>query len=315
MNFKSISWVMAGLLTALVSVNTWAGSVVCTPGVFSYSEVYSTSTVGATVKQVNVNVTCVRDSTGTDGTVSYQVTFNNGINAGAGTQNKAFNGALTLNYEFYKDSACLPINKLEGTTTLDVVGQPATSVAKANSTVVTPLLFYACIPAGQTAAASSVTYSDTIILSIAGTSSSPSVSYSSGPASTTNSVSIIAPPVCSISTPPGNISLNYTAFQASSAKGNTLFRVTCSNGLAYTTKITDINNTVLVTDAVAAGLNYSLGVSTTSGGTPVTSNPMTFTGTGNALDGYIIVTIPANQAGSCLGGCSQTNTHYLTLEY
>lgn len=313
MNLKSISWLMASLLTALVSVNTWAGSVVCTPGIFSYSEVYSTSTIGATVKQVTVNVTCVRDSTGTDGTVSYQVTFNNGINAGVATQNIALNGAKPLNYEFYRDSACL--TKLEGTTTLNVVGQAAPSVAKANSTVVTSLLFYACIPPGQTATAPSITYGDRITLSIAGTSSSNSVTYSSGPDSTTSSVSIIAPPVCTISTPPGNISLSYTAFQASSAKGNTLFRVTCSNGLAYTTKITDINNTVLVTDAVAAGLNYSLGVSTTSGGTPVTSNPMTFTGTGNALDGYIIVTIPANQAGSCSGSCSQMNTHYLTLEY
>lgn len=312
MNLKSVQWLMAGLLTALISVNSWAqgqGTVVCQVGTFSYQDSYLPTATSDTVKQVTVNVTCTRNTTGTDGTVSYKVAFGDGA-VPSGTQNKARNGANSLSYEFYKTSACLPGDKLEGATTLDVNNQ----VAASGTAPITPLNFWACIPKLQIATTSSLVYGDTVALTITGSSSSSSVKYSDI-GSLTSSVSITAPPVCSITANPGNISLNYTAFQGSVVKGYTLFKVTCSNNLAYTTKITDINNTALVTDAVAAGLNYSLGVSTTSGGTPVTSNPMTFTGTGNALDGYIIVTIPANQAGSCLGGCSQTNTHYLTLEY
>lgn len=306
MKFKSISWVMAGLLTALVSVNTWAGSVVCTPGVFSYSEGYSPSTVGNTVKLVNVNVSCVRDNTGTDGTVSYQVTFNNGINAGAGTQNKAINGALTLNYEFYKEATC--VTKLEGLTTLNVVGQAAPS-SPSSTPVVTPLTFYACIPPTQTAAVPSVSYTDTIVLSIAGSSSSSSVKYSNGADSITNSVSIIAPVTCTISTAPGTVDFGTYTSLGAAAVGSTSFAANCSNTLPYTMSLDNAFG-------VVAGLNYSVGLTANSAATTGTTT-LASTGTGVAQTFYIKGNMASGQAGSCTGGCDalKTDTRVLTITY
>ena len=303
MKFKSISWLMAGLLTALVSVNAWAGAVTCTPGVFSYSTGYSPTTAGNTVTLVNVNVTCVRDSTGTDGTVSYQVTFNNGINAGAGTQNIAKNGSSPLNYEFYKEATCL--TKLEGLTTLNVVGQAAPS----SSTVVTPLTFYACIPPTQTAAVPSVSYTDTIALSIAGSSSSPSVKYSNGADSITNSVSIIAPVTCTISTAPGTVDFGTYTSLGASAVGSTSFAANCSNTLPYTMSLDNAFG-------VVAGLNYSVGLTANSGATTGTTT-LASTGTGVAQTFYIKGNMASGQAGSCTGGCDalKTDTRTLTITY
>ena len=304
MKFKSI-WVMAGLLTALVSVNAWAagGAVVCTPGVFSYSTGYSPSTVGNTVTLVNVNVTCARNTTGTDGTVSYQVTFNNGINAGAGTQNKAKNGLLTLNYEFYKEVTCL--TKLEGATTLNVVGQLAAS----GSNIVTPLTFYACITPTQTATAPSISYTDTITLSIAGSSSSNSVTYSSGANSITNSVSIIAPVTCTISTAPGTVAFGTYTSLGAAAVGSTSFAANCSNTLPYTMSLDSVFG-------VVAGLNYFVGLTATSGATTGTPT-LASTGTGVAQTFYIKGNMASGQAGSCTGGCGvlKTNTRVLTITY
>ena len=304
MKLKSISWLVAGLLTSLVSVNTWAaggGSVVCTPGNFSYSTGYSPTAAVDTVTALSFDVTCVRNTTGTDGTVTYAVAFNNGIHALA-LQNRAQN-VLFLNYEFYKDAACTV--KLEGASTISVT----TGVVASGTTTVTPNAFYACIPKLQTATAPSIAYTDTVALSITGTSSSPSVNFAPG-ADGAGSVNIIAPVTCSISTAPGTVAFGSYTSLGSAALGSTSFGANCSNTLPYTMSLDNAFG-------VVAGLNYSVGLAASSGATTGTPS-LTSTGTGIEQIFYIKGNMASGQAGSCAGGgCGslQTDTRTLTITY
>ncbi len=324
MNLKFIQG-LAGILLATLAYSSFAakGDIVCTassptlatsllPGYFAN---FAPATANVTL--MNFNVTCVRDSaTGQASAIAtYSVAADNGIHFLSPTRRAQF-GATTsfVKYDLYKDAACsLPWNAANPITRAVTMASPTSPNV---TTVVSTETFYACIPANTTLTYTSGHHTDTVALTVTGVTDTPSVKFAGG-VNGSLGVDIFAPVTCSISsTPtPNNISLSYTAFQGSAVKGNTPFAVNCSSGLVYTMKITDATNTTLVTDAVAAGLNYSLGVSASAAGTPTTSNPLQITGTGSALTSYIIVTIPANQAGSCLGGCSKTNTHYLTLEY
>ena len=303
MKLKSISWLVAGLLTSLVSVNTWAagGSVVCTPGNFSYSTGYSPTAAVDTVTALSFDVSCVRNTTGTDGTVTYAVAFNNGTQPVV-TQNQAKNGVNPLNYEFYKDAGCTI--KLEGSTTISAT----TGVVPSGTTTVTPNAFYACIPKLQTATAPSVSYTDTVTLSITGSSSSPSVSYSNG-ANGTGSVNIIAPVTCTISTAPGTVAFGTYTSLGAAAVGSTSFAANCSNTLPYTMSLDNAFG-------VVAGLNYSVGLTANSGATTGTTT-LASTGTGVAQTFYIKGNMASGQAGSCTGGCDalKTDTRTLTITY
>lgn len=306
MKLKSVQYVLALLLTFMASTNTWA-TVTCTASNVNYSPTYLLTATTDNVTNLTFSVTCVRDNSGNDNVdVSYTVTANNGTNNGSGTQNRAQNsGGNFLNYELYKNSDCT--DEFQGSNTF---GATYLNTIK-NSRLQTTHNFTGCIPKQQILAGPGPYNDLNVTLTVAVTVSGGTGGILGVPGSV--AVAIAAPATCAVTTLPSNITLNYTAFQASAATQNTPFKATCTGGLAYTMKITDLNNTTLVTNAVAAGINYSLGVSASIGGAP--ANPLSATGNGAAQDGYIIVTAPANQAGSCSGGCSATNTHYLTLEW
>lgn len=301
MKFKSLFCLMAGLLTAFASVNSWAGTVLCTPGIFTYQATYSPTATADNVTPVSVVVNCLRNTTGTDGTVTLNLAFNNGAQP-SGTQNIAKIGALTLNYEFYKEATCT--TKLEDLVTLS--STPAAVIAASGISTPVTFNFFACVPKLQTATAPSSNYADTIQLTVTGVSSSPSVTYSSGSPSTTSSVTITAPPSCIISTGPGTVAFGSYSSLGAAAVGSTSFATNCANTLPYTMSLDN-------TFGVVAGLNYSLGLTANIGattGTPTLSS----TGTGVAQTFYIKGNMAAGQAGSCaLGGCSGVNTDTRTL--
>lgn len=306
MKLKSVQYVLALLLTFMASTNAWA-LVTCTASSPAYSATYLPTDAGTNVSpSINFTVRCLRDTSGNaSGNVTYTVTANNGNGPiVSGTVNRAKSGSSFLNYDLYKGPGCA--NEFQGANTF-TFSQTLAQGAESTQTY----SFIGCIPALQTIATPGP-YLDNVSLTVTGSSTGTGGFASVNGAVT---VTIATPMTCAITTlPAGTISLPYTAFQPSAARVTSLFRATCSGTLRYTMKITNSDNTALVTNAVAAGINYSLGVSLTIGGPP--ANPLTGTdGTGSPQDGYIIVTAPANQAGSCLGGCSQTNTHYLTLEW
>lgn len=306
MKFKSISWIMAGLLTALVSVNTWAANpgATCTAGNFSYSTGYSPATTVDTVTQLNFDVTCVRNSTGSFIQVNYAVAFDNGIHALL-LQNRAQN-VLFLNYEFYKDSACTVTAKLQGTTTYT----GTTPLMDASLTYVIPNTFYACIPKTQTAVAPSKAYTDTVTLTITGSKVGTGAFDFVG-VNGSGSVNIIAPATCTISTPPGPVAFGTYTSMGAAAVGSTSYVVNCSNTLPYTMSLDSAFG-------VVAGLNYSVGL--TANATATTGTPSLTPsggGTGIAQTFYIKGNMASGQAGSCAGGCGvvKTDPRVLTITY
>lgn len=304
MKLKSFQYLLAFLLAFVASANAWA-TVTCTASNISYSPTYVPTVTTTNTLGLSFTVICVRDNTGSNNAdVSYTVTTNNGIHIGAGTQNRALDGVNPMNYEFFKNSDCTV--EFTGTNTF---GATIVNMPKNSTSAAATYNFTGCIPAQQVIAGLGP-YTDTVGL-IVTTTASATGGVANGPGSV--AVSINTPSICVFDTNPGNIVLNYTAFQGTAARQTSLYKIKCSGSLPFSSRITDVNNTVQVKDSVAAGVNYSLGLSGTSNGAP--GDTLSGTGNGLAQDGYIIVTIPANQAGSCSGGCSATNTHYLTLTY
>lgn len=110
--------------------------------------------------------------------------------------------------------------------------------------------------------------------------------------------SVTVPDFCRLSTPPGNMALNYTSFSGSAATANTTFGVQCSNTTPY-------SMTLDVTSGSALGLAYTLGLSTSSG-------------SGNGIEQFHTIngSIAAGQGGTCaVATCSATQPHTLTISY
>jgi len=119
-------------------------------------------------------------------------------------------------------------------------------------------------------------------------------------------VSIIAPATCNFSTPPGNITFNYTSF-GPAVLANTSFITNCTNLLPYTLALDATSSTI-------SGVNYSLalGTSANSGG----SSPLLSRGTGVAQIFYVNGSIAAGQPGTCTTGiCTGSQAHSITITY
>ena len=152
--------------------------------------------------------------------------------------------------------------------------------------------YWGCITTTQVLAAG--TYSDTVTMTL-----------SVGGLTNTFPVNISTPSVCTITTAPGTLTINYTAFGAAQTP-STPFQPTCTIYLPYSMALS-------ATSGVASGVNYSLALNTINTGG---SSPLASTGTGAAQTFYINGNAAAGQAGTCATGtCSATNTHTLTITY
>ncbi|OIQ70330.1 spore coat protein U domain protein [mine drainage metagenome] len=103
---------------------------------------------------------------------------------------------------------------------------------------------------------------------------------------------------CLISTPPGNLALNYTSFSATAASNSTSFAISCTKGTPYTVSLD-------ATSGVVLGLTYQLQLSASSG-------------TGSALPQTYAITgsIAPNQSGTCsMGSCTATATRTVLVSY
>ena len=113
---------------------------------------------------------------------------------------------------------------------------------------------------------------------------------------------------CRISSAPSDITVNYTAFQVTTATGTSNFTVQCSNNLLYS-----ITMPLSTADNINTNLGLSNSVAITAGG----STNVTGTAAGNAHT--ITATIASGQAGTCAtappGTCTATNGYTLTVTY
>jgi spore coat protein U-like protein len=109
---------------------------------------------------------------------------------------------------------------------------------------------------------------------------------------------IRVPDFCRLSTPPGNMALNYTSFSGTAATATTNFGVQCLRSTAYTLAID-------ATSGTALGLSYTLGLNNTGG-------------SGNGIEQTYTIngSIAAGQGGVCASAsCSATRPRTLTITY
>lgn len=96
-------------------------------------------------------------------------------------------------------------------------------------------------------------------------------------------------PTCQFTTQPGNLSTNYTSFQASTASTTTPFAVRCTNTLPYTIALSSSSGTLV-------GLNYTLALRDSGDSATVTGG----TGAGLTAASYLVkLSVAAGQSGTC----------------
>ena len=122
-------------------------------------------------------------------------------------------------------------------------------------------------------------------------------------------------PSCTISTAPGNITINYTD-GGPAVNSSTTMGVTCTNGAPYVLSLDGLSGagTYSFTDA-DTGLPYTM--SFTGAGTGG-ADTGTLSGTGAEVAATIGANIIATQYGTCLGGvCNSTNNevHIVYVNY
>lgn len=312
MKLKFLTWLGAFLLTALGVSNTWANNTVtCTVGNVGQ---YNTATyspyipysgnAGAQVASgaLTFTVNCSRDAGGNTRSVTYTATTDNGLNE-SGTQNRAMNGASTLNYDFYTDSTC--------TTQWNGAAAFSTTFSTTASSGPFPFThtFYACTLATPQTSVIVGDYVDTVTIQLSGTGTASQLTFV--PVNATSAVKITVAKEFALTTPPGAIDFGtYTAFTGMAKTQNTSFVAKGTNQGTYTMALDNVNG-------VVAGLNYTLGLNATAGSAG--SATLSATGTGASQTFYINGNMPGGQAGSCSGtACTATGAssiHTLTITY
>lgn len=251
---------------------------VTSPG---FSTAYDPASASTNITTTSFTITCTRALSDAN-TMSWSNSANNGLFPRGGGRNRAAFGASRINYDSYKDSAC-GTQWRGGTTfsgTLNFGGSTSAS---------TTVSFWGCVPAGQTGLPAG-TYTDTVTMTL---TYGPFSSTATG----TFGVSIATPPVCNLTTAPGNVVFNYTGFGAV-ANASTTYGVTCTSFLPYTMALDATSGTIL-------GVNYTLALTAASA-----------TGSGVQQSYGINGTIAAGQAGTCAAGsCAASQARTLTITY
>ncbi len=251
-----------------------------------FSAAFTGTTPPNNITATSFTVTCNRNLAGDPTTLNYTVSANNGLNP-AGQNNQAALGANRLRYDVFKDAACGTAWKAGGG------GVISDSMTLSGFTATTKQTnYWGCITTSQTLPAGA--YADTVIMTL-----------SVGSLANTFPVNISTPAVCTITTAPGTLSFNYTAF-GTAKTATTSFQPNCTLYLPYSMALS-------ATSGVASGVNYSLALNNVNTGG---SSPLASTGTGAAQTFYINSNAAAGQAGTCTTStCSATNSHTLTITY
>ncbi len=266
----------------------WAAISCTAPSSTGFSTAYTATGVVPNVSQGTVSFNCTR-SVASDAT-TVLLKANNGIHA-SGVQNRTQSGSRRILYEAYKDSACvalwtsLVVADFWVLNLLNILGAQPVSVS-----------YWGCITvAGQVTSAGSST--DTVTMQVvANTALRPALSVTS-----TFPVSVTTPATLAITTAPGNLVFNYTAFGSAVNVGTTFVTLGTLN-LPYTMSLDAYSG-------VVSGLNYTLTLDSQT-------SPVRGTGTGAAQTHTINGLMPAGQAGTCTtGSCVSSQVRTLTITY
>jgi spore coat protein U-like protein len=295
----SASHALRGILFALLCICALRAqaAIVCNVSSSGFTAYYFENDPNPTNGTGSFTVSCSRTA-GDPITFSYTLRSDDGLNESGGF-NRAFNGgggtaAGRMNYNLYRDAALT--QRWGNTTALDFAGivnfgTAATLFATQTQT------YYTTIPAAQNKNAGLFTDTVTMRLCTSTGGGCGTGNLSNG----TLAVTINNNSLCLLTTPPGNISFNYTSFQVANATANTSYTVRCTINETYAMTLDAPGGTLL-------GLNYTLSLSA-PGNRTGTGFPENFTINGTILGG-------GNTSGTCGSGtCSLTEPRTLTITY
>ena len=268
---------------ALMASGSAQAAITCSLTSNGFFTLYVPAATTQNITQASFTMTCTRSDSTDAQSQPYTVKTDNGMHS-LGVNNRAASGSNYIRYDNYIDSACT--TSWKGNTSLPLGGGTITFASASDFLPHSQTVpFWGCIAAGITTV-TAATYTDTVTMT-------PS---EGSPA--TFPVTIATSSSCTISSPPGNVSFNYTSFQSTAASASTSFAATCTNQMPYTMALDATSGTLL-------GLSYALSLS-----------PSSATGTGLAQSYTINGSIAAGQAGTCSGAsCSATQARALTISY
>lgn len=295
----TISYALRLAAAALVFWSAAANAtIVCNVSSSGFTAYYFENDLNPTNGTGSFTVSCSR-AAGDATTFSYTLRSDDGLNENGGF-NRAFNGgggtaAGRMNYNLYRDAGLT--QRWGNTTALDFAGivnfgSTATLFASQTQT------YYTTIPAAQNKNAGLFTDTVTMRLCTAAGTGCGTGNLSNG----TLPVTINNNSLCLLTTPPGNISFNYTSFQVANATANTSYTVRCTINETYTMTLDAPGGTLL-------GLNYTLSLSAPAGTRTGTGLPENFTINGTILGG-------GNTSGTCGSAtCSLAEQRTLIITY
>ena len=253
-------------------------AISCSVSSNGFSSAYVPSNAGTNITSASFTMTCTRSTSGDATTQAITVKVDRGLNP-AGQNKQAASGGNFINYGTYTDGACTT-SWTKNVTLGGTVAMGSDFLPHSQS-----VSYWGCIPAGQTTVPAG-TYTDTVTMT-------PSIG---SPA--TFPVSIVTPSSCSVAANLGNLTFNYSSFQAAAASPSLAFTTNCTSLLPYSMALDATTGTSL-------GLNYSLGLSASSG-----------VGNGAAQSYTIDGSMAAGQAGTCAtGSCTSSTARTLTITY
>lgn len=235
----------------------------------------------------SVTTNCIRSSSDPTST-TYRLRVNNGLYAAGGSNQASDGGTGRIKYDFYRTAPGTDEWANGGTT--DFEGTISFGTALSASLT---LPFYSRIPAQQNVAAA--IFTDTVGLNLRYHDGSGHVLTDS-----TIGVSINNTSLCLLTSPPTQLTFNYTSFQTTAATASSPYTVRCTLNETYTMTLDAGGGTLL-------NLDYTLTL----------SNPGGRTGTGMPENFTIDGSIAAGQAGTCATGVctSAPQTRTLTITY
>jgi spore coat protein U-like protein len=274
---------LAGLLCALEA----AAAITCSVSVTPVSVVYDPTSPVQNVTTGSYTITCNRLASDPN-SLNWRLGVNNGLQAGGGFNRVRRSGGPAnqrYNYDTYRSPGNLwgDTNATRFTGTL-VFGGALTASDSGAFDIVLP---------GSQPVDPAGTYLDTLTVSLR-LNAFPWTTYDT----TTFGVTVVTTNSCQISVPPGDVSFNYTAFQAGPALASATYGVRCTTALPYSMALDATSGTLL-------GLTYNLSLA-----------PASSAGTGATQTHTINGTIAAGQAGICgTGVCSGSQTRTLTVSW
>jgi spore coat protein U-like protein len=292
----------AGWVFAFTAVAQAAYAYDCTLNVTNVSLLYSPTATTPTVMTGSWSFTCTRIA-GESATLTWDLKANSGVQP-ANTTNRVQLGATTNRYayELYRVNAVVNSNRWQLQNSLRFTGTLNFGTALVASQAATT--FYVIFQGPQTALAAGA-YTDTVTATLGIVGSATDL------ATRNFTITANTQPACLLTTTPGPLNFNYTAFQTTAATSSTTFQTLCTPSLPYSLALSAPSSTL-------SGLTYNLVMSTNPGNVVV---PSSTSGTGLAGNGALQTyningTVPANQAGDCATAtCNATQPQTLTITY